>query len=115
MDPSLMYEAIGKGEVDVVCAFATDGRIAAYNLRPLQDDLKFFPPYHAAPVISEEILRLHPNVGDVLSNLGGMINDETMQRLNFEVDGEKQGTAQVAKRFLESKGLIKTVHGAGMK
>lgn len=105
-DPALMYEAVAKGEVDVICAFATDGRIAAYNLKPLKDDRNFFPPYHAAPVIREKTLKTHPKLGDVLSLFGGLIDNATMQRLNFEVDGEKRRTAEVVEEFLKAKGIL---------
>ncbi len=106
LDPSLMYEALSKGEVDVICAFATDGRIAAYHLTPLQDDQKFFPPYQAAPVIRKEILEEHPELGEVLSVLEGLIDDATMQRLNLEVDGKKKPPSEVARTFLKSKRLL---------
>lgn len=99
LDPSLMYKALLNGEVDVICAFATDGRIAAYNLKQLNDDRNFFPPYHAAPVIREEILEEHPEVGTVLSLLEGLIDNDTMQRLNFEVDGKKRSPASVAREW----------------
>jgi glycine betaine/choline ABC-type transport system substrate-binding protein len=105
-DPALMYEAIAKGKVDVICAFATDARIAAYNLKPLKDDRNFFPPYHAAPVIREEIMKTHPKLGDVLSLFGGLIDNATMQRLNFEVDGKKRRTAEVVEEFLKAKGIL---------
>jgi osmoprotectant transport system permease protein len=106
-DPSLMYEAIRNQEVDVICAFATDGRIAAYSLKPLKDDRNFFPPYHAAPVIREEILKTHPKLGDVLSLFGGLIDDATMQRLNFEVDGKKRRINEVVEEFLKQREIIK--------
>ena len=106
LDPSFMYDAIAKGEVDVICAFATVGRIAAYNLTPLDDDLNFFPPYHAAPVVREETLKKHPQSGDVLLLLGGVLDNTVMQRLNFEVDEKKMSPAEVAKAFLKAKGLI---------
>jgi len=106
LDPSLMYEAVSKGKVDVICAFATDGRISAYNLKPLEDDRQFFPPYYAAPVIREEILKDHPELGESLSLLEGLIDDATMQHLNFEVDGNKQDPAEVAKAFLRTKSLL---------
>jgi osmoprotectant transport system permease protein len=106
MDPALMYEAVSKGEVDVICAFATDGRIAAYNLKPLEDDLQFFPPYHAAPVIRQEILQMHPELDGVLSLVEGLLDNAAMQRLNLEVDGEKRIPAEVAKAFLREKGLL---------
>jgi glycine betaine/choline ABC-type transport system substrate-binding protein len=101
-----MYEAVAKEEVDVICAFATDGRIAAYHLKPLKDDRNFFPPYHAAPVIREEVLKTHPKLGDELSLLGGLIDNATMQRLNYEVEGKKRKTAEVVKEFLKTKGIL---------
>jgi osmoprotectant transport system permease protein len=106
LDPSLMYEAVSKEEVDVICAFATDGRISSYNLKPLEDDRNFFPPYYAAPVIGEETLQKHPEVSNALSLIAGLIDDANMQRLNFEVDGKGQSPSEVAKGFLRSKGLI---------
>jgi glycine betaine/choline ABC-type transport system substrate-binding protein len=92
--------------VDVICAFATDGRIATYNLMPLKDDRNFFPPYHAAPVIREEILKTYPKLGDVLSLSGGLIDNATMQCLNFEVDGKKRKTAEVVEEFLKAKEIL---------
>ncbi|MBW1765486.1 MAG: ABC transporter permease subunit [Deltaproteobacteria bacterium] len=106
LDPSLMYKAIAKGQVDVICAFATDGRIAAYNLKPLKDDLQFFPPYYAAPVIRGEILEDHPELVTILSVLEDLLDDASMQHLNFEVDGKKQSPAHVARGLLKSKGLL---------
>ena len=105
VDPSLMYPAIYNGEVDVICAFSTDGRIAAYNLKPLADNRKFFPPYYAAPVVNQELLQNYPELDSVLSLVAGLINNDDMQRMNFKVDGEGQGPADVAKTFLRSKNL----------
>jgi len=106
MDPSLMYEAISKGEVDVICAFATDGRIAVYNLMPLEDDLQFFPPYSAATVIREETLEAHPELRNVLSLLEGLFDNPAMRGLNFEVDGKKKRIAEIAEGFLRVRGLL---------
>ena len=41
-DPGLVYKAIAEKQVDVISGFATDGRIPAFNLVVLEDDLKFF-------------------------------------------------------------------------
>jgi glycine betaine/choline ABC-type transport system substrate-binding protein len=35
-------------------------------------------------------MKTRPKLGDVLSLFGGLIDNATMQRLNFEVDGEKK-------------------------
>lgn len=105
MDPGLMYKAIAQKEVDVICAFATDGRIAAYNLRTLEDDKGFFPPYYAAPVVRKDVLAEHPELRGALSPLAGVLNDETMRKLNLEVDEQKREPSEVARDFLARKGL----------
>jgi osmoprotectant transport system permease protein len=106
LDPTLMYQAIANREVDVICAFATDGRIAAFELQPLRDDLRFFPPYQAAPVIRTEVLETHPELRRVLDLLAATLDDARMQRLNFEVDEKKHRPGDVARKFLESRGLL---------
>ncbi|MBW1707092.1 MAG: ABC transporter permease subunit [Deltaproteobacteria bacterium] len=106
LDPSLMYEGLVREEVDLICAFATDGRIAAYRLKPLVDDLHFFPPYHAAPVIRGQTLRAHPEIRQVLAQLSGLLDDTTMQRLNYEVDAEKRTPREVAREFLKFHNLL---------
>jgi len=108
LDPGLMYGAIVQNEVDVICAFATDGRIAAYNLKPLEDNRGFFPPYYAAPVVRREVLQAHPELRRTLGLLSGILDDATMQKLNYRVDEEKRAPADVARKFLESKGLLES-------
>jgi len=106
LEPSLMYQAIANGEVDVICAFATDGRISAYDLQPLQDDRGFFPPYQAAPVIRNDVLKTHPELRQVLDQLAGLLDDTMMQQLNLEVDEMKHRLTDVARKFLEEQGLL---------
>ncbi|NQT84976.1 hypothetical protein HQ563_18320, partial [bacterium] len=86
---------------------ATDGRIAALDLQPLSDDRGFFPPYHAAPVVRSEVLDAHPELRQVLGLLADLLDDATMQRLNFEVDGKKRQPREVARELLESHGLLR--------
>lgn len=107
MDPGLMYKAVAEKAVDIIDGFATDGRIPAYNLVILEDDKKFFPPYHAAPLIRGDTLSRYPELGGILDSLGGLINDKTMQELNYLVDKQQKWPADVAREFLLVKGLIK--------
>jgi len=107
LDPAIMYQAIASNEVDVICAFATDGRIAAFGLQPLRDDRGFFPPYQAAAVVRAEVLRAHPELRKVLELLAGRLDDATMQQLTFEVDEKKRRPGKVARGFLESQGLLR--------
>ena len=106
MSPELMYKAVANGEIDVICAFSTDGRIAAYDLRTLDDDLQFFPPYEAMPVVRKELLRKFPEVEDVLKKLIGLISDNVMRELNYKVDVEKVFPEKVAECFLKKRNLL---------
>lgn len=107
LDPAIMYQAIASGQVDVICAYTTDGRIPAYHLQPLIDDEHFFPPYDAALVVRAAVLKAHPELRGALSQLGGILDNKTMQRLNYLVDEKQRPSREVARELLESRGLIK--------
>lgn len=106
VDPGLRYQGLVNGQADVVVAFGTDGQLAAYDLLVLQDDKGLFPPYQIAPVVRQQALDANPKIADALNKLGPLLDDATMQRLNYEVDGKKREPADVAKEFLQQKGLI---------
>lgn len=103
LDPGLMYDALSNGQVDVICAFATDGRIAEYHLAVLEDDRGFFPPYDAAPVVRRDVLERHPRVREVLASLAGTIDDEAMRQMNYAVDVLKRSPADVARQWIDQR------------
>jgi len=105
-DPGLMYTAVDQGDVDVITAYTTDGRIQSLDLVILEDDLGFFPPYYAAPVLRNEILEQQPDIADVLNRLGGQFTEDDMAKMNFEVDENGLELADAARPVLEAKGLI---------
>lgn len=107
-DPGLMYAALDNGDVDVITAYSTDGRIPALDLVILEDDENFFPPYYPAPVIRQEVLDQNPEIADVLNKLGGAITEDQMAELNYQVDEEGLTTEEVARTFLEEQGIIDT-------
>jgi glycine betaine/choline ABC-type transport system substrate-binding protein len=106
MDPGIMYQALDTDQVDVISAFATDGRIPSLGLVTLEDDLGFFPPYFAAPVVRQELLDEDPALADVMNQLAGKIDDQTMAGLNLQVDEGGEEPSDVARAFLEEQGLI---------
>ncbi len=106
LDPDLMYKALQGCSVDVIDAFATDGRIASYDIRVLEDDRNLFPPYDACIVVSEEALNEFAGLGDVLEKLSGMITAEQMRKMNYAVTDKLKTPAAVAKEFLKSEGLL---------
>ena len=107
IDGTLRYIAIKNDEVQVVDAFSTDGLLIEYNLVVLQDDLNFFPPYQAVPLVREDTLKEFPELLPELNKLKNVLDDASMRQLNYLVDVEQKNPTDVAREFLVSKGLIK--------
>jgi glycine betaine/choline ABC-type transport system substrate-binding protein len=105
MDLGLLARALKDGQIDFAGGNATDGLIPALDFIVLEDDHHYFPPYEAVPVIRQEALRQHPEVGQALAELGGKISDAEMQQLNFTVDGQHQDVQEVVREFLRKKNL----------
>ena len=106
MDVGLLYSSVDSGDLDVIVGYTTDGRVPALDLVVLEDDKNYFPPYHAAPVVDQELLEEYPEVEEVLNQLAGMIDDATMAELNRQVDEEGLNEDEVARNFLEEQGII---------
>ena len=109
LEAALMYRALAEGEVDVISAYATDGRIDALQLVLLDDDRHFFPPYFAVPVVRADALARHPEIRTVIAPLSSILDDKIMRELNWAVDGEKRTPRKVATEFLRAKGLLPAV------
>ncbi len=101
MDLGLTYKAVADRQVDFIAGNSTDGLISALGLVALEDDKHYFPPYDAAPVIRDAVVRKHPEVREALRALGGKISEEQMRRMNYAVDGDHKDVKQVAKEFLD--------------
>ena len=69
------------------------------------DDQHYFPPYYAAPVVNGKTLLKYPEIEGVLNELAGIISNEKMAELNYQVDGDKKDLGQVAHIFLRNHGI----------
>ncbi len=107
LDINLKFQALENHTVDVINAFSTDSRIFEMKLRVLKDDKQFFPAYQAGIVIRNETLEKYPELTGMFEGLEGLINDEIMLELNYQVEIEKKAPADVAKSFLNKHGLLK--------
>jgi glycine betaine/choline ABC-type transport system substrate-binding protein len=100
MDLGLLYAALDARKVDLIAANSTDGLASAMNVTILDDDRHYFPPYECAVVVRAATLTRFPQLRVALDGLSGRIDDATMRRLNYEVDGKKRPVAQVATEWL---------------
>jgi osmoprotectant transport system permease protein len=82
---NFMYRALVDGDVDVIAAFSSDGRIAQYGLKLIGDPKQALPPYDAVLLVSPR----HANDDRFLAALKpliGSIDLKTMQQANLMVD-----------------------------
>ncbi|MBV9330786.1 MAG: ABC transporter permease/substrate-binding protein, partial [Alphaproteobacteria bacterium] len=82
---NFMYRALVGGDVDVISAFSSDGRIAQYGLTLLGDPKGALPPYDAVLLVSPR----HAHDSQFLAALrplAGAIDLAHMQKANLEVD-----------------------------
>jgi osmoprotectant transport system substrate-binding protein len=107
MDLGLLARALKDHQIDLAGGNTTDGLIPALDLFVLADDRHYFPPYEAVPVIRRQTLEQHPEIAQVLAELGGKISDEEMQNLNYAVEGQHRDATEVVHEFLRSKGLVR--------
>lgn len=86
MQPEFMYPAVAAGEVDVIAAYTSDGRIAQHDLVVLADPKRAIPPYDA-------ILLVAPQRADdralaaALAPLVGAIDVKLMRAANLRATG----------------------------
>lgn len=102
MDLGLLYQALVSLEVDLVAGSATDGLIPVLNLVVLEDDLQYFPPYEAVPIFNQQTLVNYPQIQKIIEELSGIINEASMQRLNYLVDSQEQSPHEVVENWLNS-------------
>ena len=105
MDAGLVYTALKNGQVFAGLVYTTDGRLSAFNLKLLDDDLHYFPDYTAAPVVSKAYLDAHPDLEALLKPLAELFDDETMRQLNARVDVNQESPSTVAADFLRQHPL----------
>lgn len=107
IDIGLKYDAINSKEIDVMNIFTTDGQLSVSDVTVLEDDKHFYNTYYCSTVVREEVLEKYPDLEDVLMKMDNIINESEMAKLNYEVEGKNRDEKDVAKEFLQEKGLIK--------
>lgn len=100
MDSTFMYGAVRDGEVDVITAYTTDGRIDAFDLVILDDPLGALPPYDAVILLSPETLQ-RPAIAQALASLINRIDNDLMRRANGIVDLERESVSVAADLILD--------------
>ncbi len=79
MDHTLAYNALAKGEIEIMDAYSTDAKIEEEDLVVLRDDEGFFPQYQAVFLYR---LNSDPRVVQALRSLENTLTEKRMIQLN---------------------------------
>ena len=101
LDHELAYRGVVERTLDATDLYTTDAAIQRYDLRVLEDNLHFFPPYHAVLLYRDDLAQRAPQVVANLLKLEGAINEATMIDMNAKVALRKESEARVAAEFLK--------------
>ena len=103
LDLGLLNRALASKQVDLIAGNATDGTIPSLGLFQLKDDKHYFPPYQGVYVVRDVALQNQPKLRAVLDDLANLISTQEMQKLNYQVDGEKKRPADVARAWWKTR------------
>ena len=104
LDLGLLNRALASGQVDLIAGNETDGTIPSLHLFELRDDRNYFPPYQGVYVVRDAAIAGQPKLRAVLEGLANSISTAEMQKLNYQVDGEKKRPEAVARAWWAARG-----------
>lgn len=101
LDHSLLHLCIQRNEVDMINGYSSDGIIKAMDLKIISDDQKILPKYEAFFLTTEAFCKNYPEFTELIKELKGVITEDTMQQMTYEVEFEQKSVQEVARSFLK--------------
>ncbi|MYV55999.1 ABC transporter substrate-binding protein [Streptomyces sp. SID3212] len=98
-------QAVKDGVDQVVLSSTTDGTLDSFGLVVLEDDKKLQNADNLLPVVNAKDAGT-PEVAAALNKLTAALTTSDLAALNLKVDAERAKPEDVAKEYLESKGLL---------
>ncbi|HBG4017488.1 TPA: ABC transporter permease subunit [Clostridioides difficile] len=106
LDIGLKYQAINEGKIDVMPIFTTDGQYSVSDVVVLKDDKNFYPSYQCGNVVRLKVLEENPELSKVFKMVGDILTDKEMAKMNYDVENNNLEPREVAREFLNKKGLL---------
>jgi osmoprotectant transport system substrate-binding protein len=98
--------ALNEGSVDVAELCSTQPDIERFNFVRLEDDKKTQPAENIAPIVRTEFLDAAPDdFAEILNRVSAEMTTEDLTSLGVQVAVEQEDVADVARQWLEDKGL----------
>lgn len=99
-------QAVKDGVDQLVLSTTTDGTLDSFGLVVLEDDQKLQNADNLLPVVNAKDAG-SPEIAAALDKLTATLTTDDLAQLNLKVDAERAKPADVAKDYLDSKGLLK--------
>lgn len=106
IDIGLKYEALRNGDIDVTNGYTTDAQISQDDVKVMADDKGYQVNYFCSTVVREDTLEKYPKLKETLELMDGILTDQKMAELNYQVEEEGKDEAEVAREYLVSAGLL---------
>lgn len=107
IDIGLKYQALRNGDIDVTNGYTTDAQISQDDVRALKDDKSYQVNYFCSTVVRKDALEKYPKLKETLELMDGILTDQKMAELNYQVEEEGRDEAEVAEEFLKTSVTVK--------
>ncbi|HEX9067814.1 MAG TPA: glycine betaine ABC transporter substrate-binding protein [Ktedonobacterales bacterium] len=106
IDEQLSFDAVKKGDVDLMVCYTTDPAIVTNSFVVLTDPKGVFPNYNPAPVVRDQLLSKSPSIKDFLNPLAAKLTTADQVDLIKQVSVDNKTVQDVAKAYLVKQGLL---------
>ena len=106
VDTTQSKTAVKSGKDQLALVLTTDATVPDFNLVVLTDDKHLQNADYLIPIVNTAALTAHPQITAALNPLASVLTTDDLGQLDKKVDSLRQQPADVAKTYLQSKGLI---------
>jgi len=99
----LTVKALTDGKADMADIYSASPSIVANNLVVLEDPKSLILPQNLVPLVSS---RVNSTAADAINKVSAQLSADDLRKLNAQSVNEQKKSADIAKAWLSSKGLI---------
>jgi osmoprotectant transport system permease protein len=103
--PASLYPALTDSQVAMVAGYDTDGPLSGNEFIQLKDDKGAFHEARTCFLVRQGAIDSQPKVKEALTQLSGKFTNDSIRKLNYEVDVSRRPVTDVAAEFLRQAGL----------
>jgi osmoprotectant transport system substrate-binding protein len=99
-------QSLKSNKIQLGLVATTDATLGQFGLVILDDDKNLQNADNLIPIVNKSTLGQHPQIAAAINPLASVLTTADLADLNNQVDGERKTVQQVAKTYLQGKGLL---------